>query len=325
LNEEFVGIAMDFTDALKREIRDRAAMAAIATHAEKGSTPVGITFGAGFYEDEMGARWMSYEGSMFVWRESLQTAQQLTFELTCGQSGYYPTFPFTVQVVVDTQPAYDVEFTSGQQTKTITIPLPVSPHHDLTILLRSEATFVPASFWTSSDSRSLSVYLNHVRLSSLALSPEAEMNDWLDWQCNICGALCHTPLSALWRELPSCPSCQSTVRFRAIVHLLSMELFGKSLILDDFPVDKAIRGAGLSDWEGYADRLAQKLEYTNTFYHQAPKLDITNIDPAQEGTLDFLICTEVFEHVPPPVSTAFANAWRLLKPSGVLIAKQLKR
>jgi SAM-dependent methyltransferase len=43
------------------------------------------------------------------------------------------------------------------------------------------------------------------------------------------------------------------------------------------------------------------------------------IDPALEGTLDFLICTEVFEHVPPPVSRAFENARRLLKSNGVLI------
>ncbi len=34
---------------------------------------------------------------------------------------------------------------------------------------------------------------------------------------------------------------------------------------------------------------------------------------------DFVISSEVFEHVPPPVERAFENVARLLKPSGVLI------
>ena len=34
---------------------------------------------------------------------------------------------------------------------------------------------------------------------------------------------------------------------------------------------------------------------------------------------DFIISSDVFEHVPPPVSIAFANARKLLKPGGVLV------
>jgi len=51
---------------------------------------------------------------------------------------------------------------------------------------------------------------------------------------------------------------------RAIVHLLSTELFGESYILRDFPVRPDIRGIGLSDWDGYAGGLPHKLNYTNT-------------------------------------------------------------
>jgi hypothetical protein len=39
--------------------------------------------------------------------------------------------------------------------------------------------------------------------------------------------------------------CKSTVRARSIVHLLSIALFGHSLILRDFPVRKDIKGIGL--------------------------------------------------------------------------------
>ncbi len=38
-----------------------------------------------------------------------------------------------------------------------------------------------------------------------------------------------------------------------------------------------------------------------------------------EGYFDFVLSSEVFEHVPPPVSRAFAGARALLKPGGVLV------
>lgn len=152
-----------------------------------------------------------------------------------------------------------------------------------------------------------------------AIFPVVPDIDCLAYQCNICGQLCKSKLTEIGRETPSCPRCQSTVRMRAIIHLLSLELFGESLPLPDFPVRKDIRGIGLSDWEVYGDQLARKLNYTNTYYHQDPRLDITNIDPALEGTLDFLISTDVFEHIAPPVSAGFQNAYKLLKPGGVLI------
>ncbi|PYS67054.1 MAG: hypothetical protein DMF73_20215, partial [Acidobacteria bacterium] len=65
--------------------------------------------------------------------------------------------------------------------------------------------------------------------------------------------------------------------------------------------------------------LARKFSYINTYYHQEPKLDLRAVDEELEGTIDFLIATDVFEHIAPPISTAFENARRLLKPDGVFI------
>jgi SAM-dependent methyltransferase len=106
---------------------------------------------------------------------------------------------------------------------------------------------------------------------------------------------------------------------RAIVNMVSTEVLGRSIPLPDFPVRKDVVGIGLSDWEGYATRLAEIFSYTNTYFHQEPRLDISHIDDDQTGRLDFLISAEVFEHVVPPVSQAFTNAHRLLKPGGVLL------
>jgi hypothetical protein len=141
----------------------------------------------------------------------------------------------------------------------------------------------------------------------------------LFYQCNICGGACWTRFTELTREEPSCHRCSSTVRMRAMVNLLSMELFGESLSIPDFPVRADISGVGMSDWDGYARPLATKFNYRNTFYHKEPKLDITSIPSALEESLDFIISSDVYEHIVPPVSIAFENARKLLKPNGVFI------
>ncbi len=126
-------------------------------------------------------------------------------------------------------------------------------------------------------------------------------------------------MAALDRETPTCEGCGSNVRLRAIIQILSLELFGRSLSVSEFPIRSDIEGLGISDWEVYADRLARKFNYTNTYYHQEPKLDLRAIDAKLEGTMDFVIATDVFEHIAPPISRAFENVRRLLKPDGVLI------
>lgn len=139
------------------------------------------------------------------------------------------------------------------------------------------------------------------------------------FSCNICGASCEEDIQNFEREVPSCDNCGSTVRFRAVVQMLSIELYGRSFALVDFPVAKNIRGIGLSDSYVYAGGLAERFDYTNTFLDREPRLDITDVDLALTGTADFVIASDIFEHVSPPVSRAFHNVRRLLKPDGVLL------
>ena len=139
------------------------------------------------------------------------------------------------------------------------------------------------------------------------------------FHCNVCDRENHAELHQLTRDEPSCSKCGSNVRMRSIVQALTTELFGHSLRISAIPRSPQLRGIGLSCWEGYASRLARHLGYRNTYYHQEPRLDITQIDVATDPTLDFVIATDVFEHVAPPVSIAFENVSRLLKPDGVFI------
>lgn len=137
--------------------------------------------------------------------------------------------------------------------------------------------------------------------------------------CNLCAATNRVPPEQLGREIPSCAQCGSTVRFRAIARLLVQELLGIEEMLPRLPLRRDLVGIGLSDVATYAAPLAERFTYTNTFYHQEPRLDILSVPPELAGRHDFLIASDVFEHVPPPVSRAFQGARRLLGPDGVLI------
>ena len=92
-----------------------------------------------------------------------------------------------------------------------------------------------------------------------------------------------------------------------------------NLTLPEFPRVKSLRGLGTSDGGQYADALAARLDYRNTFYDREPRFDIANPDPAELGRYDVVISSEVLEHVAPPVSAAFDAAFRLLKATGVLL------
>ena len=138
-----------------------------------------------------------------------------------------------------------------------------------------------------------------------------------EFVCNICGKEnnIYEPFN---REFTRTACCNSSPRMRMIVHVLSMELFGKSLALPNFP-ERNIKGIGISDWEGYAIPLAAKLNYTNTYYHKEPRLDIANVSESWKGKYDFVICSDVMEHVEPPVLRGFQGLSDLLKPGGVVI------
>jgi SAM-dependent methyltransferase len=138
--------------------------------------------------------------------------------------------------------------------------------------------------------------------------------------CNVCNSACSVDSEAdVGREKPSCSTCGSCARFRWIIHALSLELFGQSVPLPLFPLAKDLAGIGLTDSPSIADRLVEQLNYTNTFYHQEPRIDIMDLTSGVDSAYDFIIASEVFEHLPPPVQPAFNNLWRLLRPDGLIV------
>jgi SAM-dependent methyltransferase len=138
-----------------------------------------------------------------------------------------------------------------------------------------------------------------------------------EFVCNICAKENLYSGEPFERETPSCSSCGSTLRTRALIGALSMELFGIQLTLPDFPRVKSWRGLGTSDSTRYAVRLAEVFDYRNTFYDREPRFDLGS--PGEPDTYDFVLSSDVFEHVAPPADQAFRNAYTMLKPNGVLV------
>jgi hypothetical protein len=81
---------------------------------------------------------------------------------------------------------------------------------------------------------------------------------------NLCGAECALLAEGLGREVRTCEACGSTVRLRALVALLSREIFGIAMALPDFPVMKSIRGIGMSDPPRSGCAACRKIRFTPT-------------------------------------------------------------
>lgn len=156
-------------------------------------------------------------------------------------------------------------------------------------------------------------------LKSAEKSIKGILPSYVKFTCNICGAQNLQKKDRLGRDNITCTECTSGVRTRTIINILSYHFFKKGKLLPEFPVEKSITGIGVSDWVGYAKSLEKKFSYVNTQYHSEPKLDILNIPQSMKEQFDFVICSDVLEHVFQPVSKAFDNLFSLLKPGGTVI------
>jgi SAM-dependent methyltransferase len=143
----------------------------------------------------------------------------------------------------------------------------------------------------------------------------------LCFQCNLCGETSMIHVSKLTREDKSCPSCRSNARRRALIRVLLAELGIEQRVLAHVAPTKEIIGLGMTDSNDYAKMLADKFTYKNTFLHEEPMLDIgaSHLPKELKDRHDFVICSEVLEHVTPPVDRAFKNIFQILKYGGILV------
>ncbi len=89
--------------------------------------------------------------------------------------------------------------------------------------------------------------------------------------------------------------------------------------LKDAREDWSIRGLGTSDDIKIAKQLVNKFDYVNTYYHKGPKLDLTSVDPQWRECAQFVICSDVLEHVPPPTHSALEGLFSVVASGGAAI------
>ena len=110
-------------------------------------------------------------------------------------------------------------------------------------------------------------------------------------------------------------------RLRAIIYVLT-KVIKCNEILNNVTPNKNIKGIGMSDAQNLASALSKKFNYVNTFYHTKPFLDIYNNEHVSSYyNLDFIISSDVFEHISPypNIQIAFNNLFKMLKVGGHII------
>ncbi len=146
----------------------------------------------------------------------------------------------------------------------------------------------------------------------------------MTFTCNICGALVRGyAFEDLDREVGVCSECGSNVRIRALAYLVGCELFGRCDPVAHWPERLDILAYGISDWPEFTHHLRPKISYINTQFDSTfagkPMLDILEPRPNWVGSADLVICSEVLEHVVPPVQKAFNGLGALLNKGGLLV------
>jgi SAM-dependent methyltransferase len=149
----------------------------------------------------------------------------------------------------------------------------------------------------------------------------------LQFRCNVCGTWGTLDLEGnLDPEGAICGGCSSNIRVRKVAQLVSDALFGRTFVLNEFPETPGVLALGISDSPAYAEFLKRAVPgYTNTQFDRAlvnettPFFDVVHPSTEFIGIADFVTCSEVLEHIEPPVQRAFDGLYSVLRPGGTLI------
>jgi predicted SAM-dependent methyltransferase len=133
--------------------------------------------------------------------------------------------------------------------------------------------------------------------------------------CNGCSAFRKVKTSKDLREGLKCKKCGLNARQRAVLYAVSNVIKKQKRYFDSLNI------IGVSDGSAIASVLADRFDekYKNYEYHFEPSLDVTQVPEALSERASIVICSEVLEHVQPPVDLAFAGLHKILKPGGFLV------
>ena len=134
--------------------------------------------------------------------------------------------------------------------------------------------------------------------------------------CIACGSA--PEISVSGREDVVCSRCGVTWRIGACLYALH-EGLGVGGAFGKMEPDLSRVGIGVSDDWRLASLLASRFAYTNTFLHRFPYLDISDPPEILRDSLEFVICSDVLEHVMGDVQVAMRGLLSILRPGGFIV------
>lgn len=85
------------------------------------------------------------------------------------------------------------------------------------------------------------------------------------------------------------------------------------------PPDWSLRGLFLSDSPDFFAFFSRKWDVSNVFYHKYPVLDLFSVPDAAKKSFNFVVCSDVLEHVGGSPLAALEGLRALLKPGGAAV------
>jgi len=136
------------------------------------------------------------------------------------------------------------------------------------------------------------------------------------WTCILCGIAQGEPRGPLERGAVPCQDCGAVWLHRAIGLVILQGLRLPITPFSSLAPDLSRRGLGISDSFPLAAVLGGRFDYVNSWYHRFPRVDLTCVPEELREQFEFAVCSEVLEHVPPPVEHAVRGIADLLRPGG---------
>lgn len=128
-------------------------------------------------------------------------------------------------------------------------------------------------------------------------------------------------------EDESCKFCGSTWRAQSVMRGVLQGLgYAEDVDINEISTDLSRTGLGIGDDWRLARMLSQKFAYTNSSLHKFPQVDL--LDPPRSciEQFEFVTCSDVLEHTPPPRTRPIQGVYQMLKPGGfTIITVPIKR
>ena len=127
-------------------------------------------------------------------------------------------------------------------------------------------------------------------------------------------------LAVMNTEDQACDICCATWRAQAVMRGVLLGLgYPENVDINEINTDLSRTGLGIGDDWKLARMLSQKFAYTNSFLHQFPKVDLLDPPAPCIDYFEFITCSDVLEHTPPPRKKPIFGIFQMLRPGGFTV------